>query len=152
VHRPRDRHGAFLLLSGDYRVGAAGPYKIRANDVAIGLVMPFFGVEICRPRLAPAHFQRVVINSEQYDPEGAVAAGFLDRIVPPAELHVATLAKALELARLDFDVHAATKLRARFGAEIDPRRHRGRRRRIPPVKAADRPRSRRDTTGCIVLT
>lgn len=27
--------GAFLLLSGDYRVGAAGPYKITANEVAI---------------------------------------------------------------------------------------------------------------------
>ena len=28
--------GVFLLLSGDYRVGAAGPYKYSANEVAIG--------------------------------------------------------------------------------------------------------------------
>src|SRR6185503_10431701 len=27
----------FLLLSGDYRVGVDGPYKINANEVAIGL-------------------------------------------------------------------------------------------------------------------
>ena len=29
--------GDFLLLSGDYRVGAAGPYKITATEVAIDL-------------------------------------------------------------------------------------------------------------------
>ena len=27
--------GVFLLLSGDYRVGATGPYKFTANEVAI---------------------------------------------------------------------------------------------------------------------
>ena len=32
--------GVFLLLCGDYRVGATGPYKITANEVAIGLTMP----------------------------------------------------------------------------------------------------------------
>ena len=46
--------GVFLLLSGDYRVGAGGPYKITANEVAIGLTMPRAAVEICRQRLTPA--------------------------------------------------------------------------------------------------
>src|SRR5262245_42615458 len=32
--------GVFLLLSGDYRVGAAGSYKITANEVAIGIPVP----------------------------------------------------------------------------------------------------------------
>ncbi len=50
--------GVFLLLSGDYRVGAAGPYKITANEVAIGLTMPRTAVEICRQRLALAHFNQ----------------------------------------------------------------------------------------------
>jgi enoyl-CoA hydratase len=29
--------GAFLVLAGDYRIGAEGPFKIGANEVAIGL-------------------------------------------------------------------------------------------------------------------
>jgi enoyl-CoA hydratase len=45
--------GAFLLLSGDFRIGAAGPYRITANEVAIGLTMPRAAIEICRQRLAP---------------------------------------------------------------------------------------------------
>ena len=46
--------GAFLVLSGDYRIGARGPFKITANEVAIGITMPRAAVEICRQRLTPA--------------------------------------------------------------------------------------------------
>lgn len=105
--------GVFLLLSGDYRVGAAGAHRIGANEVAIGITMPFFGVEMCRQRLAPAHFHRAVINAEMYGPEDAVVAGFLDRVVPAAELENGARSTAAQLAKLDIDVYTATKLRAR---------------------------------------
>ncbi|HKE17527.1 MAG TPA: crotonase/enoyl-CoA hydratase family protein [Kofleriaceae bacterium] len=105
--------GVFLLLSGDYRVGAAGPHRIAANEVSIGLTMPRAGIEICRQRLAPAHFQRAVLLSEVYAPDSAVAAGFLDRVVPAAELADTARGVAVELARLDANAHAATKLRVR---------------------------------------
>lgn len=105
--------GAFLVLSADYRIGTAGPYRIVANEVAIGLTMPSFGVEICRQRLAPAHFNRAVVTSESYGPDEAVVAGWLDRVVPAAELADAAHAKVVELAKLNPAAHAATKLRAR---------------------------------------
>jgi enoyl-CoA hydratase len=105
--------GAFLLLSGDYRLGALGAHRIGANEVAIGITMPFFGVEISRQRLSPAHFHRAVINAEMYGPEDAVAAGFLDRAVPASELPEAARSAAAGLAKLDAGVHAASKLRAR---------------------------------------
>ncbi len=105
--------GAFLLLSGDYRIGARGPYKLAANEVAIGMTMPLAAVEICRQRLTPACFNRAVVLAEVFQPEDAVAAGFLDRLVPPAELAEAAAAAAAGLAALDLDAHAATKLRAR---------------------------------------
>ena len=105
--------GVFLVLSGDYRIGASGPYKLTANEVAIGMTMPLAAVEICRQRLTPACFNRAVVLAEVFKPEDAVAAGFLDRVVPPAELAEAAAAAAAELARLDLDAHAASKLRAR---------------------------------------
>jgi enoyl-CoA hydratase len=105
--------GAFLLLSTDYRIGTAGPYRIVANEVAIGITMPHFAVEICRQRLAPSHYHRAVIQSEAYDPEQAVVAGWLDRVVPAAELMDAAVAKVGELLKLNAAAHAATKLRAR---------------------------------------
>jgi enoyl-CoA hydratase len=105
--------GSFLLLSVDYRVGADGPYRIGANEVAIGLTMPRFGVEICRQRLTPACFNRAVVNAEIFSPADAVTAGFLDAVVAPSDLSQAARAHATGLAALDRRAHAATKLRAR---------------------------------------
>lgn len=105
--------GVFLVLSGDYRIGAEGDFKIGANEVAIGLTMPDFGIEICRQRLAPAHFNRAVINAEIYTPDQAVVAGFLDQVVPLAELLDVAQQKAIQLTKLNMPAHAATKLRAR---------------------------------------
>jgi len=101
--------GAFLLLSCDYRIGAAGPFRLTSNEVAIGITMPYAAIEICRQRLTPAGLHRAVVIADVYSPEDAVAAGFLDQVVPAGELAEA----AANLARLDLDAHAATKLRVR---------------------------------------
>ena len=105
--------GVFLLLSGDYRVGAAGSYKITANEVAIGFSMPWAAVEICRQRLTPAHLTRAITLAEVFSPDDAVAAGFLDRVVPAAELLDVARSTAAGLAALDMNAHAASKLRVR---------------------------------------
>jgi enoyl-CoA hydratase len=110
--------GVFLLLSGDYRVGAAGPYKITANEVAIGLTMPRTAVEICRQRLAPAHFNRATVIAEVYDPGTATGAGFLDRVVGATDLAGTARDVAAQLRTLDMDAHTATKLRARNQALV----------------------------------
>ncbi|HLX88343.1 MAG TPA: crotonase/enoyl-CoA hydratase family protein [Acidimicrobiales bacterium] len=104
---------SFLLLSVDYRVGAAGTFKIGANETAIGLVMPAFGVEICRQRLTPAHFQRTVINAEIFTPQEAVAAGYLDRTAAPEDVEAEARQVAETLAALDRNTHTSTKRRAR---------------------------------------
>jgi enoyl-CoA hydratase len=108
--------GVFLVLSGDYRIGAAGPYKITANEVAIGLTMPRAAVEICRQRLTPSHFNRAVALAEVFSPDDAVTAGFLDRVAPSSELHDMARHVATELSKLDLDAHARTKLRLRAAA------------------------------------
>jgi len=105
--------GVFLVLSGDYRLGAEGPFKIIANEVAIGLTMPQSAIEISRQRLAPAHFNRAVITAELYDPVRAVPAGFLDEVVPAADLERAAAATAARFGKLNPAAHKATKLLAR---------------------------------------
>jgi enoyl-CoA hydratase len=108
--------GSFLLLSADARIGVEGPFKIGMNEVRIGLTMPLFVIELARHRLAPAHFDRAVISAAMYEPADAVTAGFLDRAVPAADFDEAVAAAAGELAELNLDAHAATKLRARATA------------------------------------
>jgi enoyl-CoA hydratase len=105
--------GAFLLMSGDYRIGVDGPYKFSVNEVAIGLTVPQAAIEICRQRLTPAHFSRAVILADVFSPQDALAAGFVDRLVPEGELQDLAGSTAARLATLDLNAHGVTKLRAR---------------------------------------
>lgn len=105
--------GAFILLSVDYRVGVAGNFKLGLNEVAIGMTMHHTGIEIARHRLSPAHFYRSVMNAEIFDPEGAVAAGFLDETVAPEALLERAQELASQFSKLNMRAHRETKLKAK---------------------------------------
>ena len=105
--------GSFLLMAADTRIGADGPFQIGLNEVRIGLTVPWFVIELARQRLQPAHFDRTVVGATMYSPAEATTAGFLDRVVPAADLTHAALEAANGLAGLNAEAHAATKLRAR---------------------------------------
>jgi enoyl-CoA hydratase len=105
--------GLFLVSAADYRIGVAGPYKLTANEVAIGLTMPRAALEVLRPRLNPSHFDRAIALAEPFSPHEALAAGLLDRVVAPSELADIAGETAVLLGALDFDAHASTKRRAR---------------------------------------
>lgn len=105
--------GLFLLLSGDYRIGASGAFKLTANEVAIGMTLPYAAIEICRQRLTPAHLHRVVTLAEPYTPDDGIAAGLVDRVVAPGELPTVARAVATQLLALDRGAFAATKQRLR---------------------------------------
>lgn len=105
--------GVFLMLSADFRMGADGPFRITANEVAIGLTMPRAAIEICRQRLTPAAFTRSVLLSEVFSPADAVTAGFLDRLSAPEAVVASAQELAEQMAGLHLAAHAASKQRAR---------------------------------------
>lgn len=105
--------GLFLLESGDYVVGPAGPFKFTANEVAIGLEVPETGLAVLRQRVVPAVFNRMVLLAEPLDPSAALAAGVLDQVVPPASVLEVARSVAASLTALDMAAHAATKRAAR---------------------------------------
>ncbi len=75
--------GGILTSAADYRVGADGPFKLGLNEVAIGMPVPSFAVELCRDRLSPAWFTRCVQHAHICSPAEALSAGFLDEVVDP---------------------------------------------------------------------
>ena len=104
--------GALVLLGADYRVGASGQFQIGLNEVAIGMPLPTWAVEVARYRMPPSQFDRVVIG-EVTDPEGAVAAGFLDQVVDAEAVLVSAEGMAAKLAERRRGAVAGTKARAR---------------------------------------
>ncbi len=109
--------GALLLLSADQRLGAAGEARIGLNEVAIGMRLPIFATEIARLRLSPRWFPRATVQAEILGPEAALAAGYLDRVLPAADLEAAARAEAARLAGLPRGPFGHTKRRA-FGAAL----------------------------------
>ena len=108
--------GAVLLCAADLRIGAAGAWKIGLNEVAIGLALPVFALELARERLARGYLQRATVLAEIYDGEEAMAAGFLDRIELPDQVEAAAIEAARGLAALPREAHQATKRALRAGA------------------------------------
>lgn len=102
--------GAFLMLSADVRFGAAGPWRIGMNEVAIGLTVPEFAVELARHRLAPPGFARVT-TAKMFDPEEARRVGYLDHVVDASEVVALAREEAKALLGLDAASHAGTKAR-----------------------------------------
>ncbi|MBB1519567.1 crotonase/enoyl-CoA hydratase family protein [Aquipseudomonas guryensis] len=105
--------GAFILLSADYRIGVEGPFNIGLNEVQIGMTMHHAGIELARDRLRKSAFHRSVINGEIFNPQGAVDAGFLDKVVPTEELMATAVATAQQLKKINMTAHKNTKLKVR---------------------------------------
>ncbi|MDP2130812.1 MAG: crotonase/enoyl-CoA hydratase family protein [Erythrobacter sp.] len=105
--------GAFLLLASDLRIGVTGDYLIGMNEVAIGIPVPDFALELARYRLDPAHFHQAVALGQMLSPEGALDAGFLDQLVDQAGLGDLLKQSIAQLGAIDMAAHASTKRRMR---------------------------------------
>jgi enoyl-CoA hydratase len=105
--------GAVALLAADLRVGPIGDFKIGLNEVAIGLRLPIFAVELARERLSKRHFTPATVLGHVYDPADAVDVGYLDATVEPARVIETALAEAEVLAGLPSSALAQTKMLAR---------------------------------------
>ena len=113
--------GAFLLLSGDYRIGVEGAFNIGLNEVQIGMTMHHVGIELARDRLRKSCFNRSVINGELFNPQGALEAGFFDLVVAPEALAATAQGVAQAFKKINMTAHKNTKLKARkaFLATLD---------------------------------
>lgn len=106
--------GALSLLVADVRIGTDAPAKIGLNEVAIGMPLPQFAVELARYRMPPSRFDTALLGRVT-QPDGAVEAGFLDRTAPPTDVVGVALAEAEELAKLSTGAVGRTKRAARQG-------------------------------------
>ena len=110
--------GALVVLTGDYRIGAAGSFRIGLNEVSIGLPVPVLAMELARDRLSKRALVHATLLGQIYEPETALAAGYLDAVVAPDECVARAKAEAKRLAALPNKAFRATKTRLR-GATID---------------------------------
>ncbi len=105
--------GALLALAADVRIGSSGSSRIGLNEVAIGLAMPTFGVELARDRLTPTAVREGLLGARLYDPDAAAAAGFLDEVVDARVCRSRAIEEARRLGGFRSGAYAGTKARLR---------------------------------------
>jgi enoyl-CoA hydratase len=104
--------GSFLACSTDHRI--AGPvYNFQANEVLIGMVLPYAALEIMKLRLTPSAYQQAVGLAKNFFGETALAAGFIDEIAMPERVLVRAIEAGHELAALPAQAHFGCKMRGR---------------------------------------
>jgi enoyl-CoA hydratase len=105
--------GAIVLLASDVRIGAAGAFRIGLNEVSIGLPLPVLGMELARDRLAIADLGRSTLRAQIYEPVEAARVGYLDEVVPAADVTARAKLEATQLATLSSMAYRETKKRLR---------------------------------------
>lgn len=109
--------GALVVLTGDYRIGASGAFKIGLNEVQIGLPVPALAMELARDRLSKRALHHATLGAQIYDPAGALEVGYLDAVVAPDEVLNRAKTEATRLGAYGRMPYRATKERLR-GATI----------------------------------
>ena len=105
--------GALLMLTADIRIGAAGEARYGLNESAIGMVLPRYGIDLAKFKIAPHRLDHVVSAAKLYAPEEAAEVGFLDQVVAADALMETALATAKTLQELDGKAFAGNKKRIR---------------------------------------
>lgn len=105
--------GAFILLASDTRFGTAGDFKISLPETAISMQLSPLLMELATSRLSKRHIIRAAVQSENYDPQTAVDAGFLDEVVEKDALFEKAFAKAEKLSLLPGEFYAKNKMLSR---------------------------------------
>ena len=101
--------GIFVAWCCDYRIGIEGKFICQANEVRNNMDIPVQIMEIVKDRLDKKHFYKAIYHAEVYPMHEAISAGYIDEIVPPADLMEKALEKAEDLATLGHPYYMNTK-------------------------------------------
>ena len=106
--------GLFLLQCADVRIGLNAGATFQANEVLIGMTLPYFALESLRERVSTPHLH-LVGTGLAYSGPAAVQAGLLDEAVAPEALAAAVQAQVDRLKKAHPASFTATKQRLRAG-------------------------------------
>ena len=106
--------GAVVLMTGDFRIGVTGEYKVGLNESHIGMALPQLFVELARDRV-PLPFQtQAIALGLLFEPYDARDAGYYDNLSTPDQIMAQAKDKAQEFGEyVEPHAFAENKLRLR---------------------------------------
>jgi enoyl-CoA hydratase len=105
--------GMILASAADERIAAEGEGQFGLSEVALGVPIPRAAYEIFRHVLGDREAERLAAAGDNVSGARALEMGFLDRIVPAADLLDSAVDRARQLAGRSRAAYAEIKRRAR---------------------------------------
>jgi len=105
--------GTVLSLFADYRIAAAGDFKLGLNEVEVGLPMPPMVFSAFRRLIGPRAAEQYAVDGRLISPDEALACGLVDAVVPAEAVVERAVDRAKMLASLPRSALAATRTLAR---------------------------------------
>lgn len=105
--------GAVFALCADVRVAAEGTYRIGLSEVAIGVPLPSFILNVAREVLPAAALTPVCLHGTLVGPEDAFRTGIVQEVGPLPEVRERAAAQARRLGQLKQAAYLSTKRRIR---------------------------------------
>lgn len=105
--------GTVLSLFADYRIAAAGDFKLGLNEVEVGLPMPPMVFSAFRRLIGPRAAEQYAVDGRLICPDAALACGLVDAVVPAEDVIERAVERAKLLASLPRSALAATRMLAR---------------------------------------
>jgi len=105
--------GCVLALCCDWRVIAAGKYKIGLNEVQVGLRMPRPILAVARHVLGTRQAERLCTTATLVDVDEAYRIGLVDEVVPDSEVIPRAIAWARQMIALPPNALAKTRVLSR---------------------------------------
>lgn len=101
--------GCVLACCADRRFIARDAGRMGVTELLVGLPFPGFAFEVLRYATAPARFPEFVFSGATFEPDAALACGFVDEIVAAEELLDRAVHHAETLAALRPEAFALSK-------------------------------------------
>lgn len=101
--------GCVLACCADRRLMAQGNGRIGVTELLVGLPFPALAFEVMRLVTTPRFFSRAIFHGEIFSPEDGAERGWVDEVVPAADLIERAVAVAQTLSALPAATFAMTK-------------------------------------------
>ncbi len=109
--------GCILAVCCDYRYLSEGRKLMGLNEIKLGLPVPFPADRILNQIVGTRNAREIMESGDFYEPEGALALGLVDRVLPGEQVLPAAVKKARTLGLMPSQAFRRTK-----GNRVEPTR------------------------------
>lgn len=108
--------GTMFAMACDHAVAAEGDWKFGLTETRIAFQMPVFAIELTRANVAAHRVDDLLLPGAILGPADAAEVGYVDEVVPAADVLDRASGHAAMLSQFDARTYAGTKQRLRGAA------------------------------------